>query len=141
MEEFGVSKINKESRTIWLPINSQIREDVVFKVDISDLQLQDKIWQWGTWTVQIVENIFSVLQVGMRPYEFPNNVHVSVTFELNLNLRVIERQVYSVLDWLGDIGGLGEAAFFLGTMFLAIFHYGKFDSMMIRELFQVKKVQ
>ena len=44
-----------------------------------------------------------------RPYEFDDNVHVAVTFELDLDLTVIDRQVYSILDWLGDIGGLAEA--------------------------------
>ena len=31
----------------------------------------------------------------------------------------IERQTYSVLDWLGDIGGLGEALVIIGAYLVA----------------------
>lgn len=39
-----MEKIVPESRTTWIPINSQFREEVVFEVSLTDLQLQDKIW-------------------------------------------------------------------------------------------------
>ena len=55
-----------------------------------------------------------------RPYEFQDNVHIQITIEFDLDLTVIDRQVYSVLDWLGDTGGLGEALFFLGGALLVI---------------------
>ena len=100
------------------------------------MQLQDRIWQWGSLTAEFQNDLFKIDQIGIRPYEFPNSVHMSVTYEFDLNLEVIDRQVYSILDWLGDIGGLGEASFFLGTIFLGIFHYGKFEVMLIRELFR-----
>ena len=59
-----------------------------------------------------------------RPYEFKDNVHIQITIEFDLDLTVIDRQVYSVLDWLGDTGGLGEALFFLGGALLVILQYG-----------------
>jgi len=34
-------KIVEESRTNWIPINTQLREEVVFKLFITDLYLQD----------------------------------------------------------------------------------------------------
>ena len=77
--------------------------------------------------------------MGSRPYEFPNNVHVSVTYELDLDLTVIDRQAYSVLDWLGDIGGLTEAIFFISGTFLILFNYRKFESMMVSYLFLQKE--
>ena len=36
-----------------------------------------------------------------RPYKF-----ASIEFNMNLDTVVISRETYSILDWLGDIGGL-----------------------------------
>ena len=33
----------------------------------------------------------------------------SVSFNLDLNMQVINRQTYMFLDWLGDLGGLFDA--------------------------------
>ena len=74
--------------------------------------------------------------MGSRPYEFKNNVHVSVTFELDLDKSVIDRQVYSILDWLGDIGGLVEALFFIGSTILAVFTFKQFDALMVSHLYR-----
>ena len=45
-------------------------------------------------------------------------------FEHELDVKHIDRQVYSVLEWLGDVGGLAEALAYIGTFILAIMHYG-----------------
>ena len=73
-----------------------------------------------------------------RPYEKDNKVHIQLAYELNLDLKVIDRQVYNILDWLGDIGGLGEALFFLGGGILGILRYGQLDQMLVSALYQVK---
>ena len=110
----------------------------MYRLLLTDLQLQDSYWQWGSWTTSNVFDIFKLHHSTKRPYEFPNNVHFSVTYEHDLNLTVLDRHVYSSLDWLGDVGGLGEALFFLGSFVLAISQFGKFDSMMTRALFRAK---
>ena len=40
--------------------------------------------------------------------------------EINLfkDMRQINRQTYSLLDWLGDCGGLLDALFFIGEIFV-----------------------
>ena len=66
-------------------------------------------------------------------------MHISITFEFDLDLTVIDRQVYSILDWLGDVGGLGEALFFICGGVLMITQFGQFDLMLIKSLYLVKK--
>lgn len=124
LEKFTEGKIVEEARTEWIPFNSQLREEKVYKISISNLELQDRIWQWGGWTKENVEIIFGINHSTTRPYEFPDSVHCQITFELNLDLKVIDRQVYSVLDWLGDIGGLVEALFFIGSTALIAATFG-----------------
>ena len=38
-QEYQEGKIIDESRTKWIPINSQLREEHVFKAELTDLQL------------------------------------------------------------------------------------------------------
>ena len=88
---------------------------------------------WGGDSVP--QWVFRNLPASKRPYEFPNDVHIALTFEVDLNLQVIERQVYNILDWIGDIGGLGEGCFFISFTLLGIIHFGALDNMIISELF------
>ena len=66
-------------------------------------------------------------------------MHISITWEVQLDLQVIERQVYNILDWIGDIGGLGEGCFFISFTILGVIHFGALDNMIISELFRVDK--
>lgn len=50
---------------------------------------------------------------------------------------MIDRSVYNVLDWIGDVGGLGEGCFFISFTLLGIIHFGAVDNMIIHELFRV----
>ena len=103
------------------------------------MQLHDTIWQWGSFTQEDEKEIFSILEIAKRPYELPNSVHVAINFELNLDLTVIDRQVYSLLDWLGDMGGMLEALVYLSTFVLAIINYGQFKAMLVSALFVGKR--
>lgn len=85
--------------------------------------------------------VFKVADAGKRPYEYDDGVHISIVIEMDLDLKHIDRQVYNILDWIGDIGGLGEGCFFISFTLLGIIHYGALDNMVIRELFRVKKNQ
>ena len=51
-------------------------------------------------------------------------MHLGVVFEADLNLETLERQVYSILDWLGDVGGLTEALVYSSMLVLGFLHYG-----------------
>ena len=138
MEKFSESKIVEESVTTWIPINSQLREEIAYSINITELNLQDILWQWFGWTREEHEDMFIIKEMKKRPYEYVNRVHIQLAYELNLDLTVIDRQVYSILDWLGDIGGLGEALFFIGGGILGILRYGQLDQMLVSALYQVK---
>ena len=71
----------------------------------------------------------------MRPYEFPDRVHLQLTYEFDLDLYRIDRDVYSILDWIGDIGGLNEGLFVILGIILSYFNYNTFEHFMIEHLF------
>ena len=94
--------------------------------------------QWGQITKVGHDDVFKMHQAQSRPYEQEDSVHISVTFEFNLDKTYIDRQAYSILDWLGDIGGITEAFFFIGAAFLGVVEYGKLDQMLIQDLYRAK---
>lgn len=127
-------KINDELRTLWIPVNSQIREEVVYKVKLTDLSLQDKYYQFSALTEQDLR-IFSNVFQKTRPYEFPDRVHVQITFEFDLNLHRIDRDVYSFLDWVGDVGGLNEGLYLGLKVVLIFFQFHDFEHFLIERLY------
>lgn len=46
---------------------------------------------------------------GIRLYDYPDDLQLSLTFELSYDLQIVKRQVYSLLDLLGDLGGLASS--------------------------------
>ena len=60
--------------------------------------------------------MFSPYESRTRPYEHDDNVHLSLSFELDLNLYIIQRQVYTTLDLLSDLGGLRDILILFGAV-------------------------
>ena len=54
--------------------------------------------------------LFDSVQLPSRPDETDPWLVASVALEMDMNLRIIERNIFGVLDFLSDIGGL-EAMF------------------------------
>ncbi len=79
----------EESRTNWIPINSQLREEIVFKLALTDLNLQDDRLHFGEFDSKSTR-AFKWKEHTKRPYEFDNSIHLSITFEMELDLQVID---------------------------------------------------
>ena len=37
-------KVMSETNVIWIPVNSQMREEQVYKIQLTDLDLQDRLY-------------------------------------------------------------------------------------------------
>ena len=74
-----------------------------------------------------------------RPYERENRVHVQVTFEFDLTLYLIDRDVYSYLDWIGDVGGLNEGIFLLLKVILLSLQFFDLEHLLIENLYRQSK--
>ena len=60
-----------------------------------------------------------------------------MSYELDLNLYSISREVYNALDMLGDIGALQYALFLIFSFLLTILNFQKMDNYLVSEMFQV----
>ena len=74
----------------------------------------------------------------MRPYEFPDHIHLQITFEFDLTLYRIDRDVYSILDWVGDVGGLNEGLYLFFKMILLFCQFNELHHFLIERLYRTK---
>ena len=69
----------------------------------------EKVW-WN------LENEFTFLS----PVKDPPNVFFELIISLNVERKVYKRSIYTVLDWLGDLGGLIDALKGLGALCVTV---------------------
>ena len=120
-EKVETEKLKKTSRLRWITLTPQIRTDIYNYVQISKLDLSDEI---GSLAGEKVEHkMFTITQGNMRLYDFPDDIQLAITYELDRDQRTIRRQVYGILDFLGDIGGLAGALKALFAALIIIFQY------------------
>ena len=117
-------------------MKSSTRSEEIWEILNSELRLQDsQFFSFG----DISENsltIFDIISSGERPYEFPDFVHWTISYEMHLNIRTYDREVYNALDWIGDIGGLFDGLRGISILFLGILTYRKYDNFMVAQLYQ-----
>ena len=118
--EVESSKLKRSSRLVWNVISPQVRVDIYNKIELTRLDLQDKIGSLSQIDKELY-NIFYVRPDSTRMYDFKDNVQIAVTYELSPDLHTVRRQVYSLLDYLGDLGGLAGALHGLFTVSIIIF--------------------
>ena len=127
-DKYDDSKIQHVSKAIWYMMNSQYRSEYINELQITELVLQDSR-SLGELETNIDE-IISVSKNGERAYEFYDNVHMEIVFEVNLNRIQLRRKVYSLLDWVGDVGGLFEALTVISALLIGFYHYKTFEQYM-----------
>ena len=72
----------------------------------------------------------------MRPYEFYDDIHVTLSFEFDLNRGRIEREAYNMMDLLGDLGGLKTALLVLLAYLNSFVNYHSFEDYLVSKLFR-----
>ena len=127
----------KESALTYIPIDTQLRQEIAHLVTIKDIEVQDNILINLKHLTQMATRAFSIEQHTKRPYEYPNDVHIAVTYSLSPDRILIKRQVYNVVDMLTEIGGLQYALFIILSFLLMLFNFNKMDNYLVSEMFQV----
>ena len=65
--------------------------------------------------------------------------YASIEFNMNTNLMNWNRTTYSILDWLGDIGGLFGMLYSLGTYFVAPWADYRLQSTLMSKFFRFRE--
>ena len=93
----------------------------------------------GDTTKSKIKDLFLIKHKETMPYEFNDNVWLSITFEMSLDLITYEREVYTFLMLLSDIGGLAGALITLMSLFMTLWNFKAFDNYLVSKLFRVKR--
>ncbi|TNV85532.1 hypothetical protein FGO68_gene3405 [Halteria grandinella] len=148
---FSIAFINQyfDYNDFTIPIKSLI-DDSVFTLIESDkikrlnfyvmksyIQLQDEYFQLGQ---SVTDNFANV--VNLRPYDDSNESDdgtvVQIFIRYDSRYDYYERRVYSMLELLGDIGGLQQSLYIIGLIMCQFFTYRIFLSSVLKQIYQVK---
>ena len=72
-------------------------------------------------------------------YERRDNIWVSLTIEMNLNLRKYERRVSTLSDLMSDVGGFFGLLLMFGRISAKLWNFNHFDNFLVSRLFKMKK--
>ena len=127
-----------ESRISYIAVSSQTRNISPFKVVQTHLELQDyEAIQLDDWTEMVKYDLFSLSELKVLPYEWPDNTWVSVTVEMDLNRIDYSRSRYTVFDLLSDVGGLSGIFFSTFSIFMLAWNHNALENFMVAHLFKV----
>ena len=101
--------------------------------------LQDKAVDLDDLTLIEDDTIFKLVKMTNLPYEKDRNVQMSMTIEMSLELLVVARTGYTILDVLSDVGGIQSLLMTITTLWIGVWNYKHFDNYMASKLFKVHK--
>ena len=102
-------KLHKHSQLVWNIVSPQMRTEYYNYIHLSELTLYDQVVDVGLRKEE--HTLFDTTQSTLKPWDFKDDVWVAITYELFRDVSFVNRQVYSLFDFLGDIGGLAGALF------------------------------
>ena len=113
--------IVKESRLIWTPVSTSARQTIPFAIQVTHIELEDNLlFQLGDITEEDGE-AFKLKSLPARSYSKKDNVHIEIAYERDLNMYKMEKTAYSLLEMLGDIGGLIDILWIIGAFIVGFF--------------------
>ena len=107
------------------------------RVTKQEIRLQDLPLDLDDLTEFAAENLFKVEPLPIRSYEKDYHVQMNINVEMNLNLEVFEREGYTVMDVLSDVGGFQGILVSFFTMIIPIVNYEHFQSHLASRLFRI----
>ena len=109
-----------------------------YQVIIGESNLQDLIIDLDSVT-EFQDDIFEIKFNQLQTRIKDSSTVLFLAFEMSLDKHVITREHFSVLDLLGDIGGVQAILISLIQFILFFLNYHHFDQFMASKLFKIKK--
>ena len=130
--------IIRESVLQWLPLDIEGLFSQQYQLKTGESNLQDLIVDFDSLT-EFQDDIMKIEYSKLLPRRKDTNVPMYLAFEVSLNKHIITREHFSVLDLLGDIGGVQAALFSIVHTVLFFLNYRYFDQYMASKLYKIKK--
>ena len=105
---------------------------------MSRLVLHDNKWiQFSEYTEEL--DIFHIAhRIETRPYELfgaEARAHMSLVFEHDLDLRVVERETGTYFDWISSAGGLNKGLRLIFSLVVSFLNYNVYSVYMVSHLY------
>ena len=130
--------IIKESVLYWMPPDTEGLFRQQYQLRIGESNLQDLIIDLDSVT-EFQDDIFEIKRAQLQPRVKDSNTILFLSFEVLLDLHQISREHFSVLDLMGDIGGVQAILISFFQFILFFLNYRYFDSYMASKLYKIKK--
>lgn len=130
--------MNNSLQIEWYPLSARLRTDYVNKIKRQATELYDSYISLGSITIER-ESGFEIERSFSREMPYPNNFQNAITYELSITQRHNLRQVYSLFDFLADIGGFFSTIGALCVAMVSVFqYYGPYQFLMAGLFFSRK---
>ena len=132
--KYGSESIVRESHIHWLPVTTQVQQNVPYLLTLTNLELQDELIHLEEFT-EHSNILFKLERLPQRPYEFFPDLIMSTSFELTPNMIMVERDLLTILDVFAALGGFESALMLICGSFLSILQANTLNNFIAQKLF------
>ena len=136
--EYRDKKLQAEAKFNWFAMSSNNPIDKSRMFTVQNVKFEDSILQIEGWTARTAD-FFKIDNKIDRPYELDKTTAYMVRYEMNSNMIKQERVVYSIFDYMGDIGGFNEALNYCVLFVLWMIHFQPLNLHLVKKLFSYGK--
>ena len=120
---FDGDPILKISEPIKIPLNQNTTQKHSMTIQQSELQTDDSFYSLGIPRFQQSIPFYSIIVKGtelLNDSEKLDRQLSLITFSMDSNVVEIERSLYTIWDYFGDIGGFNDFIRIVGSMIMSI---------------------
>ena len=132
--KFGEDRYHESAEVTWYPLNPDARTEYVRMVTRLNTELYDSYMSVASLDEELNDG-HVIDQWPSRNMGYNNRIQNGVTYEISLTSKRYFRRVYSIMDFMSEMGGLFGA---IGSIFLATIiglnYFGSYQFLMA-ELF------
>ena len=136
---YGEERVQFESRLHWIRINTYAPQTNPFQVFQTELVLQDQLFNFADYTREKDYSVFALKPLPTQSYEKHDGVQTEISFRRNLDLRIVTRSGYTLLDLIANVGGLRTILAFVIGQFINYWCFNSPQNYMVSRLFTYKR--
>ena len=120
--QFHERSIDSTSKTKWYPVSPKTRDDNLRVIKRGSVELKDSFYSiLGSYS-DTNENFFTYDEnVQPRAITYNDFMQKAITYEVSLDRLEFKRSVYTLSEFLSDVGGLVAALFGFGKIIVQLF--------------------
>ena len=103
--------------------------------------MQDQLFNFGDLTKEIDHDVFEINPLPGASYEKNDGTQFDITFERDLDLKLVKRSGYTILDLISNVGGLRTLMSFGFTVLMSYWNFNSSANHMVSRLFLYKSAQ